>query len=104
MSIPGAADELAAIHVEFAEAVTYDGAGLSDASIDAVEVSRAGSDFIGQGASVREKAFEVRYAALPEDPAIGNTITDAASAVWRVIDLERHDDVSAWWLFVEAAA
>ena len=93
---------LAALHSAFAEPVTYrvGGAGAGTA-ISAVRIDEAGPGFQGPGAVVRRTIFEVRMADIAARPKRADTITDSAATLWRVIDVEDHDAVSAWQATVE---
>lgn len=104
--VPGMDAEAAAIHAAFAEPVRYTGAGVTDAPIAAVRSDDAAAAFQGPGMSARQKWFEIRYADLPNRPANGEQLVDAngAGASFRVIEVEDHDDIDAWWVFVEAGA
>jgi hypothetical protein len=97
------ADEIAAIHAAFGEAVVYTGAGLVGATIAAIKSDVPGEPFQGAGATVRHISFEVLQAALPQRPAKGNTLVHGGTT-WRVIDIVPRDDVAAWVLSVEKAA
>ena len=95
-AIPGTEDDLAAIHDAFAEDVFYTGAGLHGDTVRAVvnDVSEPGFE---------KKSFEIRYAALPDEPEKDDTIEDGDGCEWRVIDVDRRDDVEAWDIIVESA-
>lgn len=96
-------DQAAAdIHAALSEAVVYNGAGLTSATIAAIKRNVAAAEFIGEGHTLRQVSFEVRQAALPQAPAKGNTIVHGG-ITWRVNDITRRDDVGAWELVVDRA-
>ena len=95
---------LAAIRAENEAEITYNGAGLTDAPIMAIFTDAAGLAFQGPGATVRQTNFEIAQAALPQRPRKGNTILQGdGGRNWKVIDITKRDDVSAWVLIVEEA-
>lgn len=90
---------LAAIHAQFADPITYTGAGLNAGEITAIF-----SDF-EDGAdmrTLRRVTFEIPFADLPSAPGKGNLI-EHESGRWSVIDIERRRDVKAFVLTVEKA-
>lgn len=105
-NIPGADGAAARLHARMAKPVTYTGAGLTGGSVAAIKSDVAAASFQGNGESLREVSFEIRKAALPEEPGEGDLITESngAGRIWSVIDIAERDDVDAWKLTVEIAA
>ena len=101
MVSPVTAEELAAIHAEFAEDVTYTGAGLDGETIAAVPSNVAAEPFQHAGDGLRTRFFEVMKAVLPGRPEGGDVIVDADGIQWRVIERQDRADVLAWVLIVE---
>lgn len=94
----------AAIDAAFAVSVTYSGAGIAlDGPIAAIRDDSPGSAFLGPGESTTTVGFEIKRAALPRRPRKGDLIDDAAK-VWRVINVQDRDAVSAWFAIVEESA
>jgi hypothetical protein len=94
------ADELLAIHAEFAIAVRYTGAGLTDQDVDAVESDEAATDFLGPGKTLRQTSFEILKDALPSRPGKGDTIVHPDGTHWTVDDIAWRRDIGAWILGV----
>jgi len=86
---------LVAIHDAFASEVLYGGVG----KVIAVETDDGMADGMG-GPAVRSRSFEILQDRLPREPAKNDRI-DAGGATWRVIEVQRRDDLAAWVLFVE---
>lgn len=103
VDIPGGDADLAAIHAEFAASVNYTGSGLVDEPLDAVKIEIAADTFQGPGDSLREIVFEILFSAFAGTPSKGDELVDEDSAAWRVIEVTRRGDISAWHLGVEAA-
>lgn len=100
--LPGAADEAAAIHAEFAVEVVYAAAALRPDGIVPAVRTQAGAPVFGDVQSVRQRAYELQMADLTRRPIDGDTVTDAGTD-YRVIDVIDRDDVDAWVVMVEAA-
>lgn len=95
------AEELAAIHAEFAEDVTYVGGGVDGEIISAVPSNVPAEAFMHAGDGLRTRSFEVLYSTLPDQPETGDTIIETNGDQWRVIERQDRDDVLAWVLIVE---
>jgi hypothetical protein len=93
------AAEAADIHAEFAEPVSYTGAGLVGGAVLAVRFDVGADPFQGAGETMRQVSYEVRQADLPERPRKGDGIDDATGS-WNVSEVVRRDDVGAWRLIV----
>lgn len=95
------AAELAAIHAEFAEDVTYVGAGVDGEQVAAVPSNVSADAFMHAGDGIRTRSFEVLYSSLPGQPQTGDTIIETNGHQWRVTERQDRDDVLAWVLIVE---
>lgn len=71
------------------------------ADIPAVPLDLTGDDPFGDGRSVSQRGYEVQYSALSERPANGWTLIVDGEQL-RIIEVDDHDAVAAWWLMVEA--
>ncbi len=101
MAPPVNAEELAAIHAEFAEDITYVGAGVDGETIAAVPSNLPAESFMHAGDGLRTRSFEILYSDLPGRPETDDTIVETNGAHWRVIERQDRDDVLAWVLIVE---
>ena len=101
MATPITAEELAEIHAEFAEDVTYTGAGLDGDTIGAVPFNIPADQFQHAGDDLRTRSFEIMKSALPDRPETGDVIVDGDGMKWRVIERQNRADVLAWVLIVE---
>lgn len=91
--------ELAAIHAEFADPITYTGAGVTAKPITAIFSDVEDGD---PTRTLRRVTFEIQFADLPAEPGKGDII-EHETGRWSVNDRETHRDVSAWVLTVEKA-
>jgi hypothetical protein len=69
--------------------------------IPAVPLDFTGDDPFGDGRSIGQRGFEVRYSALAERPQNGWSIILGDEQL-RIIEVDDRDSVSAWWLMVES--
>jgi len=97
------ADELASIHAEFADPITYTGAGLDGDAIPAVYCEEAAPTFTGNGATLRKASFEIQITDLPGTPRNGDIIVHETGE-WSVINPTRSRIANAWILDVEEAS
>jgi hypothetical protein len=98
--LPGETAALAAIRSAYGEPVAYTGAGVVEAPLTAVRSEVPADEFQGWAGKARRVSFEIAQADLPEQPR-KNDVIAYAGGDWRVIDVNRRDDVEAWVLFVE---
>ena len=96
-------DELDAIHAEFAEPITYTGAGLTAEPITAIPSETDAGTFLGPGKTAKRMTFEIRIVDLPGRPRKGDRIVHETGN-WTVIEPDRHRSIDAWILTVEESA